>query len=128
MRWKVLCIVYQSGCVVGYDVLSERGEKCTVTIQQLVNAIQRGVVINARLVDSQVQFSEKLPKREIELIVNIQLTESEFNILYPYITDLHMQLSREKSDKHKKVLDVLSHFVVINTKLEEHNKLSERGS
>ena len=43
VRWKVICVVGQSKKTIGYDVISERGEKRTVTIQQLVNAINAGV-------------------------------------------------------------------------------------
>ena len=43
VRWKVICVVGQSKKTIGYDVISERGEKRTVTIQQLVNAVNAGV-------------------------------------------------------------------------------------
>lgn len=56
MRYKVICIVGQYGKTIGYDVISEHGEKCTVTIQQLINAINSGVVVNARLNNGQIEL------------------------------------------------------------------------
>ena len=119
MRWKVVCIVGQSGHTIGYDVISEDGEKRTVTIQELVNAITSGVVINARINEGKLEFSEQLPKRVIEQVINIQLTESEFNILYPYLCDMYQKLAEKHPEKNEKILMVLNHFVGYKNRLSE---------
>ena len=119
MKWKVVCIVGQSGHTIGYDMLSESGEKRTVTIQSLVNAISSGVVTNARINEGKLEFSEQLPKRVIEQIINIQLTESEFNILYPYLCDMYQELAEKHPEKNEKILMVLNHFVGYKNRLSE---------
>ena len=70
MRYKVICIV-QYEKTIGYDVISEHGEKRTVTIQQLVNAINAGVVVNARINNGQIEFQGQLQRRVIEQVINI---------------------------------------------------------
>lgn len=119
MRWKVVCIVGQSGRTIGYDMLSEGGEKRTVTIQQLVNAIASGVVANARINEGKLEFSEQLPKRVIEQVINIQLTESEFNTLYPYLCDMYQKLAEKHPEKNEKVLVILNKFVGYKNRLSE---------
>lgn len=122
MRYKVVCMVGQSGKTIGYDVLSESGEKRTVTIQELVNAINAGVVINARLNNGKLEFQNQLQRRVVEQIINIQLTESEFNILYPCLMEIYTKLRKEHPEKNKKELSVLQKFVGYKNMLLEHNK------
>ena len=122
MRYKVVCMVGQSGKTIGYDVLSESGEKRTVTIQELINAINAGVVINARLNNDKLEFQNQLQRRVVEQIINIQLTESEFNILYPCLMEVYTKLRKEYPEKNKKELSVLQKFVGYKNMLLEHNK------
>lgn len=128
VRWKVICVVGQSGKTIGYDVISERGEKRTVTIQQLVNAINAGVVVNARINNGNLELSESLPKRVIEQIINIQLTESEFNTLYPCLMEIYTRLRKEHPEKNKKELSVLQKFVGYKNLLSEHNYANKSQS
>lgn len=121
MRYKVVCMIGQSGKTIGYDVLSESGEKRTVTIQELVNAINAGVVVNARLNNGKLEFQNQLQRRVIEQIINIQLTESEFNILYPRLMEVYTKLRKEHPEKNKKELSVLQKFVGYKNQLSEHN-------
>lgn len=122
MRYKVVCMVGQSGKTIGYDVLSESGEKRTVTIQELLNAINAGVVVNARLNNGKLEFQNQLQRRVIEQIINIKLTESEFNILYPCLMEVYTKLRKEHPEKNKKELSVLQKFVGYKNMLLEHNK------
>lgn len=122
MRYKVVCMVGQSGKTIGYDVLSESGEKRTVTIQELLNAVNAGVVINARLNNGKLEFQNQLQRRVVEQIINIKLTESEFNILYPCLMEVYTKLRKEHPEKNKKELSVLQKFVGYKNMLLEHNK------
>lgn len=128
MRWKVVCIVGQSGHTIGYDVLSESGEKRTVTIQELINAINTGVVINARLNNGKLEFQNQLQRRVVEQIINIKLTESEFNILYPCLMEVYTKLRKEHPEKSKKELSVLQKFVGYKNLLSEHNNANKSQS
>lgn len=128
MRYKVMCIVGQHGKTIGYDAVSERGEKRTVTIQQLVNAINAGVVVNARLNNGNLELSESLPKRVIEQVINIQLTESEFNTLYPCLMEVYTRLRKGHPEKNKKELNVLQKFVGYKNLLSEHNHANKQQS
>lgn len=128
MRWKVVCIVGQSGKTIGYDVLSESGEKRTVTIQELVNAINAGVVVNARLNNGKLEFQNQLQRRVIEQIINIQLTESEFNILYPCLMEVYTKLRKEHPEKNKKELSVLQKFVGYKNQLLEYEYINKQQS
>ena len=128
MRYKVVCMVGQSGKTIGYDVLSESGEKRTVTIQELLNAINAGVVINARLNNGKLEFQNQLQRRVVEQIINIQLTESEFNILYPCLMEVYTKLRKEHPEKNKKELSVLQKFVGYKNQLSEHNNVNESQS
>lgn len=128
MRYKVVCMVGQSGKTIGYDVLSESGEKRTVTIQELVNAINAGVVINARLNNGKLEFQNQLQRRVVEQIINIQLTESEFNILYPCLMEVYTKLRKEHPEKNKKELGVLQKFVGYKNQLSEHNNANKSQS
>ena len=128
MRYKVVCMIGQSGKTIGYDVLSESGEKRTVTIQELINAINAGVVVNARLNNGKLEFQNQLQRRVIEQIINIQLTESEFNILYPCLMEIYTKLRKEHSEKNKKELSVLQKFVGYKNLLSEHNNINKSQS
>lgn len=128
MRWKVVCIVGQSGHTIGYDVISEHGEKRTVTIQELVNAINAGVVVNARLNNGQIEFQGQLQRRVIEQVINIQLTESEFNILYPILMEIFTKLKKEHPEKNKKELSVLQKFVGYKNQLLEYEYINKQQS
>lgn len=128
MRYKVICIVGQYGKTVGYDVLSESGEKRTVTIQELVNAIKAGVVVNARLNNGQIEFQGQLQRRVIEQVINIQLTESEFNILYPILMEIFTKLKKEHPEKNKKELSVLQKFVGYKNQLLEYEYINKQQS
>ena len=128
MRYKVVCMVGQSGKTIGYDVLSESGEKRTVTIQELVNAVNAGVVINARLNNGKLEFQNQLQRRVVEQIINIKLTESEFNILYPCLMEVYTKLRKEHPEKNKKELSVLQKFVGYKNLLSEHNQASNKYS
>lgn len=128
MRYKVVCMVGQSGKTIGYDVLSESGEKRTVTIQELVNAINAGVVVNARLNNGKLEFQNQLQRRVVEQIINIQLTESEFNILYPCLMEVYTELRKEHPEKSKKELSVLQKFVGYKNLLSEHNNANKSQS
>lgn len=128
MRYKVVCMVGQSGKTIGYDVLSESGEKRTVTIQELVNAVNAGVVINARLNNGKLEFQNQLQRRVVEQIINIQLTESEFNILYPCLMEVYTKLRKEHPEKNKKELSVLQKFVGYKNMLLEHNNANKSQS
>lgn len=128
MRYKVVCMVGQSGKTIGYDVLSESGEKRTVTIQELVNAINAGVVVNARLNNGQIEFQGQLQRRVVEQIINIQLTEREFNILYPILMEVYTKLRKEHPEKNKKELSVLQKFVGYKNLLSEHNDANKSQS
>ncbi len=128
MRYKVVCMIGQSGKTIGYDVLSESGEKRTVTIQELVNAINAGVVVNARLNNGKLEFQNQLQRRVIEQIINIQLTESEFNILYPCLMEIYTKLRKEHPEKNKKELSVLQKFVGYKNLLSEHNSANKSQS
>lgn len=128
MRYKVVCIVGQSGKTIGYDVLSESGEKRTVTIQELINAINAGVVINARLNNGKLEFQNQLQRRVVEQIINIKLTESEFNILYPCLMEVYTKLRKEHPEKSKKELSVLQKFVGYKNLLSEHNNANKSQS
>lgn len=128
MRWKVVCIVGQSGHTIGYDVLSESGEKHTVTIQELINAINIGVVVNARLNNGKLEFQNQLQRRVVEQIINIKLTESEFNILYPCLMEVYTKLRKEHPEKNKKELGVLQKFVGYKNLLSEHNNANKSQS
>lgn len=128
MRYKVVCMVGQSGKTIGYDVLSESGEKRTVTIQELVNAINAGVVINARLNNGKLEFQNQLQRRVVEQIINIKLTESEFNILYPCLMEVYTKLRKEHPEKSKKELSVLQKFVGYKNLLSEHNNANKSQS
>lgn len=125
MRYKVVCMVGQSGKTIGYDVLSESGEKRTVTIQELVNAINSGVIVNARLNNGQIEFQGQLQRRVVEQIINIQLTESEFNILYPCLMEVYTKLRKEHPEKNKNELSVLQKFVGYKNLLSEHNNANK---
>lgn len=125
MRYKVVCMIGQSGKTIGYDVLSESGEKRTVTIQELINAINAGVVVNARLNNGKLEFQNKLQRRVVEQIINIQLTESEFNILYPCLMEIYTKLRKEHPEKNKKELSVLQKFVGYKNLLSEHNNVNK---
>lgn len=125
MRYKVVCMIGQSGKTIGYDVLSESGEKRTVTIQELINAINAGVVVNARLNNGQIEFQGQLQRRVVEQIINIQLTEREFNILYPILMEVYTKLRKEHPEKNKKELSVLQKFVGYKNLLSEHNQASK---
>lgn len=128
MRYKVVCMIGQSGKTIGYDVLSESGEKRTVTIQELVNATNAGVVVNARLNNGKLEFQNQLQRRVIEQIINIQLTESEFNILYPCLMEIYTKLRKEHPEKNKKELSVLQKFVGYKNLLSEHNSANKSQS
>lgn len=128
MQYKVVCMVGQSGKTIGYDVLSESGEKRTVTIQELINAINAGVVINARLNNDKLEFQNQLQRRVVEQIINIQLTESEFNILYPCLMEVYTKLRKEHPEKNKKELSVLQKFVGYKNQLSEHNNANKSQS
>lgn len=128
VRWKVICVVGQSGHTIGYDVISERGEKRTVTIQQLVNAINAGVVINARISNGQIELQGELQRRVIEQVINIQLTESEFNTLYHCLMEIYTRLRKEHPEKNKKELSVLQKFVGYKNLLSEHNHVNKSQS
>lgn len=128
MRYKVVCMIGQSGKTIGYDVLSESGEKRTVTIQELVNAINAGVVVNARLNNGKLEFQNQLQRRVIEQIINIQLTESEFNILYPCLMEIYTKLRKEHPEKNKKELSVLQKFVGYKNLLSEPNSANKSQS
>lgn len=128
MRYKVVCMVGQSGKTIGYDVLSESGEKRTVTIQELVNAIKAGVVINARLNNGQIEFQGQLQRRVIEQVINIQLTESEFNILYPILMEIFTKLKKEHPEKNKRELSVLQKFVGYKNQLLEYEYINKQQS
>lgn len=128
MRYKVICIVGQYGKTVGYDVISEHGEKRTVTIQELVNAINTGVVVNARLNNGQIEFQGQLQRRVIEQVINIQLTESEFNILYPILMEIFTKLKKEHPEKNKKELSVLQKFVGYKNQLLEYEYINKQQS
>ena len=128
VRWKVIGIVGQSGHTIGYDVISEHGEKRTVTIQQLVNVINAGVVINARISNGQIELQGELQRRVIEQIINIQLTESEFNTLYPCLMEIYTRLRKEHPEKNKKELSVLQKFVGYKNLLSEHNHANKSQS
>lgn len=128
MRYKVVCMVGQSGKTIGYDVLSESGEKRTVTIQELLNAVNAGVVINARLNNGKLEFQNQLQRRVVEQIINIKLTESEFNILYPCLMEVYTRLRKEHSEKSKKELSVLQKFVGYKNLLSEHNNANKSQS
>ncbi len=128
MRYKVICCCGQSGKTIGYDVISERGEKRTVTIQQLVNAINSGVVVNARLNNGQIELQGELQRRVIEQVINIQLTESEFNTLYPCLMEIYTRLRKEHPEKNKKELSVLQKFVGYKNLLSEHNHANKSQS
>lgn len=128
MRYKVVCMVGQSGKTIGYDVLSESGEKRTVTIQELVNAINAGVVINARLNNGKLEFQNQLQRRVVEQVINIKLTESEFNILYPCLMEIYTKLRKEHPEKNKKELSVLQKFVGYKNMLLEHNNANKSQS
>lgn len=128
MRYKVVCMVGQSGKTIGYDVLSESGEKRTVTIQELINAINAGVVVNARLNNGKLEFQNQLQRRVVEQIINIKLTESEFNILYPCLMEVYTRLRKEYPEKNKKELSVLQKFVGYKNQLSEHNNVNKSQS
>lgn len=128
MRYKVVCMVGQSGKTIGYDVLSESGEKRTVTIQELVNAINAGVVVNARLNNGKLEFQNQLQRRVVEQIINIKLTESEFNILYPCLMEIYTKLRKEYPEKNRKELSVLQKFVGYKNMLLEHNNANKSQS
>lgn len=128
MRYKVICMVGQSGKTIGYDVLSESGEKRTVTIQELLNAVNSGVVINARLNNGKLEFQNQLQRRVVEQIINIKLTESEFNILYPCLMEVYTKLRKEHPEKNKKELSVLQKFVGYKNLLSEHNNANKSQS
>lgn len=128
MRYKVVCMIGQSGKTIGYDVLSESGEKRTVTIQELINAINAGVVVNARLDNGQIEFQGQLQRRVVEQIINIQLTEREFNILYPILMEVYTKLRKEHPEKNKKELSVLQKFVGYKNLLSEHNSANKSQS
>lgn len=128
MRYKVVCMVGQSGKTIGYDVLSESGEKRTVTIQELVNAINAGVVVNARLNNGKLEFQNQLQRRVVEQIINIKLTESEFNILYPCLMEIYTKLRKEYPEKNRKELSVLQKFVGYKNQLSEHNNVNKSQS
>ena len=125
MRYKVVCMIGQSGKTIGYDVLSESGEKRTVTIQELINALNAGVVVNARRNTGQIEFQGQLQRRVVEQIINIQLTEREFNILYPILMEVYTKLRKEHPEKNKKELSVLQKFVGYKNLLSEHNQASK---
>lgn len=128
MRYKVVCMVGQSGKTIGYDVLSESGEKRTVTIQELLNAVNAGVVVNARLNNGKLEFQNQLQRRVVEQIINIKLTESEFNILYPCLMEVYTKLRKEHPEKSKKELSVLQKFVGYKNLLSEHNNANKSQS
>lgn len=128
MKYKVVCMIGQSGKTIGYDVLSESGEKRTVTIQELMNAINAGVVVNARLNNGRLEFQNQLQRRVVEQIINIQLTESEFNILYPCLMEIYTKLRKEHPEKNKKELSVLQKFVGYKNLLSEHNNANKSQS
>lgn len=128
MRYKVVCMVGQSGKTIGYDVLSESGEKRTVTIQELLNAVNAGVVVNARLNNGKLEFQNQLQRRVIEQIINIKLTESEFNILYPCLMEIYTKLRKEHPEKNKKELSALQKFVGYKNLLSEHNSANKSQS
>ena len=128
MRYKVVCMVGQSGKTVGYDVISEHGEKRTVTIQELLNAVNAGVVINARLNNGKLEFQNQLQRRVVEQVINIKLTESEFNILYPCLMEVYTKLRKEHPEKNKKELSVLQKFVGYKNQLSEHNNANKSQS
>lgn len=128
MRYKVVCVIGQSGKTIGYDVLSESGEKRTVTIQELLNAVNAGVVVNARLNNGKLEFQNQLQRRVVEQIINIKLTESEFNILYPCLMEIYTKLRKEHPEKSKKELSVLQKFVGYKNLLSEHNNANKSQS
>lgn len=128
MRYKVVCMVGQSGKTIGYDVLSESGEKRTVTIQELLNAVNTGVVVNARLNNGKLEFQNQLQRRVVEQIINIKLTESEFNTLYPCLMEVYTRLRKEHPEKSKKELSVLQKFVGYKNLLSEHNNANKSQS
>lgn len=128
MRYKVVCMVGQSGKTIGYDVLSESGKKRTVTIQELLNAVNAGVVVNARLNNGQIEFQGQLQRRVIEQVINIQLTESEFNILYPILMEIFTKLKKEHPEKNKKELSVLQKFVGYKNQLLEYEYINKQQS
>lgn len=128
MRYKVVCMVGQSGKTIGYDVLSESGEKRTVTIQELLNAVNAGVVVNARLNNGKLEFQNQLQRRVVEQVINIKLTESEFNILYPCLMEVYTKLRKEYPEKNKKELSVLQKFVGYKNQLSEHNNVNKSQS
>lgn len=128
MRYKVVCMVGQSGKTIGYDVLSESGEKRTVTIQELLNAVNAGVVVNARLNNGKLEFQNQLQRRVVEQIINIKLTESEFNIIYPCLMEVYTKLRKEHPEKSKKELSVLQKFVGYKNLLSEHNNANKSQS
>lgn len=128
MRYKVVCVIGQSGKTIGYDVLSESGEKRTVTIQELLNAVNAGVVVNARLNNGKLEFQNQLQRRVVEQIINIKLTESEFNILYPCLMEVYTKLRKEHPEKSKKELSVLQKFVGYKNLLSEHNNANKSQS
>lgn len=55
----------------------------------------------------------------IEQVINIQLTESEFNTLYPYLCDMYQKLAEKHPEKNEKVLVILNKFVGYKNRLSE---------
>lgn len=114
--WKVICLVGKNNQLIGYDMLSSTGRKMTVTPQQLSNAINNGVVVNAVIEDNQIKVTEQVDKRIYEEIVNIQLTMAEFKAIYPDIGKLYDKYNRHP-DKNKTILTAISKFVNLKNEI-----------
>lgn len=116
-KWKIVCIVGQNNKVIGYDLISQSGRKRTVTPQELCVGIQKGVVVNAAINNNQITVQEPVNRRVKEIVVNLQFTEREFKLLYPYISKLYDNLMKSK-EKNKDILSILNQFVQVENYLD----------
>lgn len=109
-QYKVLGVVIQNNKLIGYDLVSSKGQPRTVTSQQLYNAIMNKAIINAIIQDNKIVIQGEYNKRVIQKTINIPFTEEEIRSLQPYISKIYKDLANSTSKDNRAVRSALSHL------------------
>ncbi len=105
--WKLLTVVLQDNKIIGYDMISDKNERRTVTPQELYNAICNNAVVNAVIQNGKLIINGEYTTRVAEKTVNIPFTKSELLAIKPYLNNIYKS-AQKKQDSC--VLSALSHF------------------
>lgn len=109
-QYKIIGVVLQGNKLIGYDLVSSKGQPRTVNSQQLYNAIMNKAIVNAIIKDNKIVIQGEYKRRIIERIINIPFTEEEIRSLQPYIEKIYKDLAKSSSKNDKAVKSALSHL------------------